>query len=428
MSLSLRADVVVVGAGPAGSAAAFFLARAGVDVLLADRAVFPRDKTCGDGIGVRCLDVFEAMGLAGWLRERGSNVSRSFLLSSPGGRRAVVRGSADLPDVYTIPRSVLDHALVERASAAGARLAEELQILDSRRQTRRGNVGVRLLARRRGEDIILETPLVIAADGGAVALTRQLGLAPRPPEWVAVRAYFEGDAGDPSQLEIHWERAIAPGYAWIFPLGDGRANVGIGAYSRDVHRLGLHLESMLERFVALSPDARSRLAEGRRAGPIHGFPLRADAPDVQPFTAHVLVAGEAAGVVSPLTGEGIGPALRCGRLAAEHALEALERGDFSARSLAAYGHAFHRLFDRPHRAARRLRALITRPFILDRVIARADADAAYGRMLYEILAGAAEPGVALRPGAILKLLRPAHGRPWRGTAAPPRRHRQPVVK
>jgi geranylgeranyl reductase family protein len=402
MNPTHHADVIVVGAGPAGSSAAFFLAREGVDVLLVDRATFPREKICGDGIGVRCLEILTEMGLLEWIRERGFNTSRRFLLSSPNRTSAVTDADpASSEEVHTIPRIELDQALAARAVATGARLEEGVRVTGMERPNAER---VRVTGRRGDRAVAFEAPLVIAADGGGVSFTRRLGLARKPAEWVAVRTYYQGDRGDPDQLEIHWEPSVLPGYGWVFPLGRGRANVGIGAYSRDVRRLRLDLSALLHRFLAENPHARSRLGDAERISPVRGFPLRADAQGVTPYDDHVLVAGEAAGVVSPLTGEGVGQSLHCGRLAAREAFRALARGDFSAAGLAPYGRAFRHAFGGHHRAARLLRALLSRPWIVDRTVGRARRDPTYARLLYDVIAGVVPPAAALRPGPVLKML------------------------
>lgn len=397
-TVSNPTDVAIVGAGPAGAAAAFELARAGVEMVLADRAAFPREKVCGDGLGVRCGAILRTMGLAP--EAPPFNPFRRFLLSSPAGHTAVAAGPG-ASDTWTVPRRELDHLLVGRAVAAGARLAEEVQVTGLERLP---SGGVRLTGEQRGAPWAREAALVIVADGGAGSLSRALGLAPRAAGAVAVRAYFEGDAGDPVQLEIHWERAVAPGYAWIFPVGGGRANVGVGAFARDARALHLHLETLLEDFLTANPHARRRLSGARRLGPVRGHPLRIDAPRVKPWGDRLLVAGEAAGVVSPLTGEGIAPALLCGRLAAEHARRALEAGDVSAAGLAAYGRAFHALFDRHQRTALLLRRLLSRPWLLDRTVRRAGRDPLLARFLFDLLVGAESPEATFRPRILGRLL------------------------
>jgi geranylgeranyl reductase family protein len=393
-----NAEVIVVGAGPAGATAAYFLAKAGVDVFLLDQATFPRDKSCGDGLGYHAVRMLEKMGLGDWIRRNDHNPNQQFLLSSPDGTSAVAPSPPDVRGYsYTVPRVELDVRLVEAAVGADATLHQRTRVTALERLT---PDMVRVVSERE----TYSAPLVIAADGGNVSFTRRLGLAPRLAEWVAARAYYEGDTGDPHQLEIHWEPSVLPGYCWIFPSGGGRVNVGVGAYSRDVREQRLNLSAMLETFVVENPHARARLGNAQRVTPIIGHPLRADAPDVTAYADNVLVAGEAAGLVSPLTGEGIGNSMVSGEMAAQAAIKALEHGEFSSTALAAYGRDFHMRFDAPHRAARLARSMLNRAWILNRSLRRAARDHDYAVQLNRILVGQRSPATLFAPGMALKTL------------------------
>lgn len=398
------ADVIIVGSGPAGATTGFLLAEEGVDVLLIDRAIFPRDKSCGDALGYHAVQMMEKLGLGEWLRSGNYNPHRRFLLSSPDGSRASIPVPPDLQGYgYNVPRLNLDSKLVETAVAAGASLHEGVRI--TAMEYLEGDC-VRLAGEHSasGKLVKYKSRMVIAADGGKASFTRQLGLAQQRPDWVAVRAYYEGDTGDRGQLEIHWEQSVLPGYGWIFPSDGGRANVGIGAYTRDVRKYNLNLKKLLETFIEHNPHAQARLGEAQRVTAIVGHPLRADAPDVRPFLDHVLVVGEAAGLVHPLSGEGIGPSMISAELGARFALRALERGEFNASALAAYGEAFHTRFDRLHRLARLARAGINRPWILNRTIQRAGHDDVYAELFYRIMVGQESPHTLFTPAMLLKLL------------------------
>lgn len=398
---TITTQVVVVGAGPAGAAAAFFLAQAGINVALVDQATFPRDKVCGDAICPGAMEILAQMGLAEWAHTESGTEFTGFFLGSPD-HSVVQTRPAPGPRGHLIPRRALDAALVQRAVAAGAHLYEQTRITGLERPTVHR---VQAIGQTDGHAVTFEAPLVIAADGGISAFTRTLGLVPPgPADIVAVRGYFEGDAGPAGRLEIHWEKSILPGYGWLFHLQNGRANVGLGMYVRDVHRLRISLTKMLETFIAENPYVQTALQEARLQGSIKGHPLRTDADRIRPFTDNVLVAGEAAGLVSPVTGEGVGPSLDSGRLAADHARRALEQGTFSAGALAAYGREFHRRFDSFHRAARLVRIGLGYPWIVNRTIRRASHDPIVAQALDGLLNNTLSPAVLLKPAIVLRIL------------------------
>jgi geranylgeranyl reductase family protein len=399
----LGSDVTIVGAGPAGSAAAYFLARTGVDVLLLDRAAFPRDKTCGDGVSSRALAVMERMGLRPWVRSNGFVEPETLLLSAPNGQ--IVTCSPDRREAFScgrvIPRLQLDQALLNQAVTAGARMIEGVKAIGLERLH---SGRVRLVGEGDGHTVRVETSLVIAADGAHASFTRNLGLVRRPTDIVALRAYFEGVEGSPTLLELHYKRTILPGYGWIFPMGHGQANVGVGVYASKVRSQVLNPKDAFRRFVAGNPCARTRLSQARMIGPVRGYPLRTGVGGTVACADNVLVAGEAASLVNPLTGEGIAAALESGELAAQHARHALESGDCSTAALSAYGQELHRRYGRDHRAAQVLRRLLGFPWVMNRIVRRAQHDPEFALLIGYIIVGMVSPAAALRPGPFIKIL------------------------
>jgi menaquinone-9 beta-reductase len=288
---------VVVGAGPAGAAAALETLRLcpGASVALVDKAEFPRDKACGDGIGPHAVDELEALGATGVLE--GYPPIRGLRLRSPRGME--VAGDPARPN-YVVPRSVLDARLVEAATAAGAELHR---------------AGVRHLEQRQGVVTVdgeLAGRVVVGADGANSAVRRLLGLAPNPDRAlaIAVRGYAPAPAGRPEQL-IAWVADGWPAYVWSFPTGTGMANVGYGLLRSRFHgdRAELH-----RRLHDLLPEADPDPASLRA----HHLPFSSSRPP--PGRGRVLLAGDAASLVNPLSGEGIYYALASGRLAARAAL------------------------------------------------------------------------------------------------------------
>lgn len=395
----MKSDVIVVGAGPAGASAAYFLAGAGIDVLLVDREVFPREKVCGDGLASRALVMLERMGLGNWLR--GFPEPEVMLFSSPNGEAVRIRPERREGLSYgrVIPRLRLDEALVERAVVAGARLLDGTKVtsLEQRKE------GLHLRGEGNGQIVHLDARLAIAADGGQTSFTRRLGLLRQPPDLVAVRAYFEGDVGPETRPEIHVEPVIMPGYNWIFSMGGGQANVGTGTLVSAVKDGSLSLAKVMRQFVANNPYARERLRLAEMVSPVQGHPLRTDLRGTRPYGQWVLVAGEAAGLVNPLSGEGIAYALESGEMAATHARRALESGDFSEAALSAYGRALHRRYGADHQVARFLRIFFKHPWLLNRLVRRMQQDPDFALAFGLVVIGVESPRTVLSPRFLSEL-------------------------
>lgn len=289
-------DLVVVGAGPAGSAAALgaLTARPGARVLLLDRERFPRDKSCGDGVAPHALDVLAALGVDTAALVDGSAPVSRLDLGRPQGPRVV--GEMARP-AHVVPREVLDHRLAQAAAQRGAVLRRHrVRVLEA------GGTGVLL-------DGALRARVVVGADGASSAVRRALGVAsPRPGRTaLAIRGYAPALPDLARSQVIRFAPTRWPAYAWSFPIGDGRANVGYG----EVLHAGAppSRRTLLARLEELLPGT----AEGARGWRAHHLPLstgRVRQPD-----GRVLLVGDAASLVNPMTGEGIYYAVRSGALA-----------------------------------------------------------------------------------------------------------------
>jgi geranylgeranyl reductase family protein len=392
MLTQLTADVVIVGAGPAGSAAAYYLARQGADVLLLDRATFPREKTCGDGLTPLALGVLAEMGLLADLEALGRTVRR-VILTSPAGHvvRSVIPKVDGLPgQALVVPRLTLDDQLRRRAMAAGARFSGGAHVTGvSRAPAGRLTVTVESA----GAEFTACAHLLIVATGANPRLLQALGLQGRLTVLArAARAYFEDIPDLDDAFAFSFPPGCLPGYAWIFPVSGACANVGVIHYDRSQ---AARAPAALAAFQAADP----RLCGARRLGPVKGYPLRVDFLSAPTHAHGVLIAGEAAGLVNPLTGEGIDLALESGRLAAEHAARALRAGELSAGALAPYRAALRARFAGLFRAAEWVRRLCLNAPVLDRLCAAAPRRPAVERVLLELCLGLARPS----PAAVLQV-------------------------
>jgi len=393
-----QADVLVVGAGPAGTTAARLLARSGWDVLLVDRAEFPRPKTCGDGLTPRAVATLQRLELLQPLLELGYPRIEGALVVSPAGltwRAAFAEYGHGLPAFGLMaPREELDDWLRRQAMEAGARFLGRVQALDVRRDNGRMSG---IVAQHDGRPLTLTARLTIVATGVGLTLPRALGLLPKmPPVVRAVRAYYEGVEGLGSDFEFHFPRQLHPGYAWVFPAGDGRANVGVGLFPSDRPNRGNHPGQWLEWWLG-QPAQAARFGRAHLLGAARSYPLRADYPLHAVSGPGFLVAGEAAGLVNPITGEGIDLALESGEIAARVADAALRRGDLSARRLSAYGRALGRRFGQHFRWLHALGPTVMRPRALDILVAKGARWPALGRSITGIIMGTRSPAVVLNP-------------------------------
>ncbi|WP_432547325.1 geranylgeranyl reductase family protein [Kineococcus sp. SYSU DK004] len=344
------ADVVVVGAGPAGSTVARHLAAAGRRVVVLEKSAFPREKVCGDALTPRAVQELRALGLPtpreeGWLPNRG-------LRLLGGGVRLQVPWPdlADAPDhgvVHT--RARFDEALARHAQAGGAQLHELTSVTGPVVDERTGQVvGVRARpvderGRKAGEETVWRAPVVVAADGVGGRLGLALGLHRREdrPLGVAVRTYFRSPRHDDdwleSWLELHDPATgtLLPGYGWVFGVGDGTSNVGLGVLGGDVGTVD-HRE-LLRRWLAGMP-AEHRFVEEEQVGPVRGAALPMAFNRTPHYTRGLLLVGDAGGMVNPFNGEGIAYAMRSARLAAEVVDRALDAPDERARERALHGY------------------------------------------------------------------------------------------
>lgn len=399
-----RYDVIVVGGGPAGATAAYFLAQAGVKVCLVDKQTFPRDKVCGDGVVAASLTRLEQMNLGEWLAQNSFNAPGELLFSGPNGEAVHI-----LPDdrerCYgrVIPRLQLDEAILRQAVKAGTTLREEVKLTG---MTRLAADQLQLSGEGKNgrSHLQLHSKLLITADGAHASFTRTLGLVKGQPDLVAIRAYFEDVAGPESLLEIHYDRHVMPGYAWIFPMRNGAANVGLGTQVSRSRQRDYDLKENLRRFIKNNPYAKLRLDQAKVVGPLRGHPLRSQMKTVATVADNILVAGEAAGLVNPLNGEGIGTAIISGELAARQAIVALASGNFSHMYLRDYARALQQQIGRHHLIAGILRQLLAVPGLMNRAVRRARHDHDFAQTLFSVIVEVKPPSAILAPGFILKLL------------------------
>jgi flavin-dependent dehydrogenase len=361
-------DVIVVGAGPAGSIAALILARAGLRVRLIDRAIFPRDKLCGDTVNPGTLMALRRLGVAGGVDDRGLRIDGMLVT---GTNRVAIEGRYPRGlHGRSIVRRDLDWMLVQHAVAAGVQFEPALTVrrclLDGAAAAPSVS-GVIIGGRTGSADQQLRAPVTIAADGRHSTLAFGLGYAAhpaRPRRW-AVGAYFEDAAGLSTLGEMHVRRGE---YIGVAPVPGGLANVCLVrpsiAGDPDLHDPA----SLMRRALARDPLLAGRFDRARAvAPPVVLGPLAVDVRE--PAIDGLLLAGDAAGFIDPMTGDGLRFAVRGAELAAASALDALVHGWTGVHARLAL--ARRRDFAGKYRFNRALRAIVASPRLVDAAAAGA---------------------------------------------------------
>ncbi len=345
------ADVIVVGAGPAGAATAHRLAQAGRDVLLLERAQFPRDKVCGDGLTPRAVRSLIEMGVdispeKGWARNNGLRIianGRTYELPWPTLER--------FPDFGLVrARMELDEILARHAAEAGARLQERTKVLaptiDERSRRVTGVTAQPVDARGRavGQRVTYRAPIVVAADGVSSRMAVALGLDRREdrPMGVAVRAYAPSPrAFEPwmeSWLELRSDGDLLPGYGWVFGLADGRVNIGLGILNTSDSFQNVDYRDHLRRWMRETPE-HWELREHADTVRIGGMALPMGFNRQPHYARGLLLVGDAGGMVNPFNGEGIDYALEAGLLAGTRIDAALAADRAAAREAQLHAYA-----------------------------------------------------------------------------------------
>ena len=344
-----RVDVAVVGAGPAGAAAALAARRGGASVLLLDKADFPRDKPCGDGIAADAVDVLEGLGVTGVVD--GYPAVTRLRLVAPGGAEV----ARPLPrPAHTVPRRIFDARLVRAAVEQGAELRRHTV-----RAMRQDGTGVTL-------DDRIRARVVIGADGAGSVIRRLLGHPVNPAGHLAIAIRGYAPAVGTEQL-IRTTSARWPAYAWSFPIGDGTANVG---YGETLRGRALTKAYLVERLGELLPGGTPT---GLRA---HHLPLSTHRPP--PGRGPVLLAGDALSLINPFTGEGIFYAVLSGALAGTAAAAGPDR------AAERYAAAFTSRLGRHLRHSGFATLLTRRPVVVDAAVRAARRDGQVFRRMVDL--------------------------------------------
>lgn len=374
--LPTHTEILIIGAGPGGATAALVLGRAGVPCMLVDRADFPRDKVCGDALSGKVVEVLRKIdpALSAQLALLPTQVgSWGVNFVAPNGKqlrvpfKTNINKAQDAAPGFIAKRLHFDDFLLREALKYPSVTYVPNTKLDHYSQTPTGYT-----AGSKQSGFTVAAKLLIVADGAQSAFARHHGgIQMEPKHYCAgIRAYYKGVAGMDADnfIELHFLKELLPGYFWIFPLPNGEANVGLGVRSDYVAKRKLNLKQMLPQVIEAHPALRERFANAQLIDEVRGYGLPLGSKKRPISGSNYLLVGDAASLIDPFTGEGIGNAMMSGMLAAQ---QAMGSNDYSATSLARYDAAVYRRLWSELQLSRKMQQLVTVPWLFNLVVNKA---------------------------------------------------------
>ena len=380
----IRTKVAVVGAGPAGSTASICLAKEKIEHVIFDKAVFPREKVCGDGLSGKVVHLLQEIDSG--LLDAMARQTDKFLGSwgvrfvAPNGKELEVPykdkdGQSKYAPGYVARRMDFDYFLVQNLDPrwSDRRFGYELKAVQPEKDH------IRLEFRHAGRTVVCQADLVIAADGDRSRIARQLnGRRMRTNHYYAgIRAYYRNVTGlsERNYIELHFVKEALPGYFWIFPLPGGSVNAGLDMPADEVRRKRINLRRLMETIIKEHPEISARFRGAEREGRISGWGLPIAAENHPLSGERFMLTGDAGALIDPFTGEGIGNAMISGRLAAQVAANAVRENDYSARRLSVYDGLVRERLQKELELSEKIRRLARRPWLFNFLFSRINANA-----------------------------------------------------
>jgi geranylgeranyl reductase family protein len=396
-------DVLIVGAGPAGAACAIQLAQSNLSVCIVDKSLFPRDKICGDAISIDVAS--QLVKLTGGLYE--SFLKHKHKVTSYGIRLyAPDRSHIDIPIAsdgypgYVCQRVDFDNILVEQVRAIpNVKMIEncdvESLVIDPEGASVKTNQGS------------IRAKLVIGADGAHSVIAKSIGgTRPQRKHYSAgLRIYYENVSfpAPRNLIELHFFNELLPGYLWIFPLPDNKANVGLGMLSSTVAERKLNIKKILDELIHQDPKLQQRFKDAKRLENVKGYGLPLGSKKRSLSGNRLLLVGDAASLIDPVTGEGIANAIRSGRVAGDHTIRCFLANDFSASFNRKYDQEIYRRLGAELRLSTQLQRLCRYPWLLNLIVKKANRNAAFMQLLADGLTKTGKKNSLVTPGFYYRL-------------------------
>jgi geranylgeranyl reductase family protein len=369
-----NAKILIIGAGPGGTTAALQLAKLGIKCTIVDKAIFPRDKVCGDGLSAKVVSLMQRL-------DEGMMVDFKALVNenlpswgikfiAPNGFDLEIpfhqnyKTTTDLPAGYVSKRIDFDNFLVNQIrNNPNIDLIENLTLTDFEK-TKNGYIFT-----NKDKSVLIETDLVLIANGANSQFSKTIGNIERERKHycAGVRGYYKNVKGnhDYGFIELHFFKSLLPGYFWIFPLPNGMSNVGVVMDSQKISDKKVNLKKELLRLIEEEPSLKTRFAEATLESKIEGWGLPIGSKRRKVSGDNFMLVGDAAYFVDPFSGEGIGNAMYSGMYAANQVKRCLEKNDFSADFLKQYDTDIYRVLGQEFQLSRKLQQLLNYPFLFN---------------------------------------------------------------
>jgi geranylgeranyl reductase family protein len=349
--LKTNYEIVIIGSGPAGCAASLLLSQKKIHHLIVDKALFPRDKICGDALSGKVIQQLNRLdpAIVAEMHSKTNEFIGSWgvKFAAPNGKYIDIpfqpnRAVVNLPAGYISKRVDFDHFLVQQIQSPYAEHVQGAELLEAKKI----NEKLELSIKKDDQVKKITCNLAIGCDGDRSVINKQLGTIVKEPSHYAagIRGYYEGvtEFHEENFIELHFMDEVLPGYLWIFPLPNGLANVGVGMLSASVSKKKVDLKKAMQKAIEENPTIKHRFKNAKLNGKIQGWGLPLGTKKRRLSGDHFLLTGDAGSLIDPFTGEGIGSAIISGVQAGEMAVKAFEQNRYDAAFLESYDVAVYK--------------------------------------------------------------------------------------
>lgn len=381
-------DVVIVGAGPSGCACAFMLRNSGLRVAILDKSKFPRDKICGDALSADVINQLQLMDetlLSDFHRYERKQPSDGVRFFAPNGQCLDISFTSKIRSSsagYISKRIDFDDFLFQKLKDCS-----QIDVFENQKvmAVQSSKKGIDL----KTETDIFKAKMVLGADGAHSIINKSLGnnTLDKNHHCAGLRQYYQNVTGftGKGSIELHFYKDILPGYFWIFPLPNNQANVGLGMLSSEISKRNVNLKKELEDIIHKHPNIKNRFRDATALESVKGFGLPIGSKKKQLSGDRILLLGDAANLIDPFTGEGIGNAIRSGRVAAKHLIAAFAKSRFDAKFNKRYDQEIYKRMWNELRIGRGLQRLLKYPRLFNAVVKRANRNPSLKLLLSSML-------------------------------------------